>query len=91
MLAHLAPRTNNDRKQSVAGKKDRAAASIKNGGQKAKAAAVKLYAHAKDPEMQAKAVKLLEDGRRMYRAATSPEAKEAYRKAAEVITKVRKK
>ncbi|MFX1818446.1 hypothetical protein PV768_01495 [Pseudarthrobacter sp. CC4] len=75
----------------MAGKADKAAAVLKDGGQKAKTAAAKLYALAKDPETQAKAGKLLEDGKKMYRAATSPEAKEAYRKAAEVINKMRKK
>lgn len=75
----------------MAGKADKAAAVMKDGGQKAKDAAAKLYAVAKDPEMQAKAGKLIEDGKKLYRAATSPEAKEAYRKAAEVINKMRKK
>ncbi|MDQ0924545.1 hypothetical protein QF038_003053 [Pseudarthrobacter sp. W1I19] len=74
----------------MAGKADKAAAVMKDGGQKAKDAAAKLYALAQDPEMQAKAGKLLEDGKKLYRAATSPEAKEAYRKAAEVIHKMRK-
>jgi hypothetical protein len=77
--------------QTMAGKPDKAVASMKDGGQKVKVAAAKLYALAKDPEMQAKAAKLLEDGKKMYRAATSPEAKQAYRQAAEVINKVRKK
>lgn len=72
------------------GKADKAAAAIKDGGQKTKAAAVRLYALAKDTETQAKAEKLLEDGKKLYRAATSPEAKEAYRKAAEFIKKARK-
>lgn len=75
----------------MAGKADKAAAVMKDGGHKAKTAAAKLYALAKDPETQAKAGKLLEDGKKMYRAATSPEAKEAYRKAAELINKMRKK
>ena len=75
----------------MAGKADKAAAVMKDGGQKAKIAAAKLYALAKDPGTQAKAGKLLEDGKKMYRAATSPEAKEAYRKAAEVINTMRKK
>lgn len=75
----------------MAGRADKAAAAMKGGGQKAKAAASKLYALAKDPETQAKAEKLLDDGKKLYRAATSPEAKEAYRKAAEVINKMRKK
>jgi hypothetical protein len=75
----------------MAAKADKAAAAMKDGGQKAKAAAAKLYALAKDPEAQAKAEKLFDDGKKLYRAATSPEAKEAYRKAAEVINKMRKK
>jgi hypothetical protein len=75
----------------MAGKAAKAAAVLKDGGQKAKTASAKLYALAKDPETQAKAEKLLEDGKKIYRAATSPEAKEAYRKAAEVINKMRKK
>lgn len=75
----------------MAGKAAKAAAVMKDGGQKAKTAAAKLYALTKDPETQAKAEKLLEDGKKIYRAATSPEAKEAYRKAVEVINKMRKK
>jgi hypothetical protein len=75
----------------MAGKADRAAAFLKSSGDKAKAGGTKLYSLAKDPEMQAKAKKLLEDGKRMYRAATSPEAKQAYRHAAEIISKARKK
>ncbi|GAA1253795.1 hypothetical protein [Arthrobacter pascens] len=75
----------------MAGKAAKAAAVMKDGGQKAKTAAAKLYALAKDPETQAKAEKLLEDGKKIYHAAASPEAKEAYRKAAEVINKMRKK
>jgi hypothetical protein len=70
---------------------DKAAAAMKDGGQKAKTAAARLYALAKDPETQAKLGKLVDDGRKLYRAATSPEVKEAYRKAAEVINKLRKK
>lgn len=75
----------------MAGRADRAAALIKDGGQKARAAASKVYGLAKDPEVQAKAGKLLEDGKKMYRVATSPEAKEAYRKAAEIIKRARKR
>jgi hypothetical protein len=75
----------------MAGKADKAAALFKSGGDKAKAAGTKLYSLAKDPEMQAKAAKRLEDGKRMYRAATSPEAKRAYRHAAQFINKARKK
>ena len=75
----------------MAGRADQAAAAIRGGGQKAKAAAAKAYALATDPEIQAKAGKLLDDGKKLYRAATSPEAKEVYRQAAEVINKMRKK
>lgn len=50
-----------------------------------------LYVLANDPEMQAKAGKLVADGKKIYRAATSPEAKETYRKVAAVIDKMRKK
>lgn len=75
----------------MAGKADKAAALFKNGGDKAIAAGTKLYSLAKDPEVQAKATKLLKGGNRMYRAATSPEAKQAYRQAAEFINKTRKK
>lgn len=75
----------------MAGKVDKAAAAMKDGGQKAKAAAAKLYILAKDPETQAKAGKLLEDGKKVYRTLISPEAKEAYRQAAAVIIKMRKK
>ena len=75
----------------MAGKADKAAALIRDGGQKAKAAATKVYVVAKDPATQAKAGKLLADGKKIYRAATSPEAKEAYRKVAAVINSVRKK
>lgn len=75
----------------MAGKADKAAAAMKNGGQKAKAAAAKVYALATDPEVQAKTAKIVEDGRELYRAITSPEAKEAYRQAARVVDKMRKK
>ena len=75
----------------MAGKADIAAALLKSGGDKVKAGGTRLYSLAKDPEMQAKAMKLLEDGKGMYRAATSPEAKQAYRRAAEIINKARKK
>jgi hypothetical protein len=66
------------------GKVDKAAAMLKNGG-------AKLYSIATDPKMQAKTRKLVDDGKRVYRAVTSPEAKQAYRQAAEVINKARKK
>lgn len=75
----------------MAGRADKAAALIKDGGQKAKDAASKVYDLAKDPDVQAKVGKLLEDGKKVYRAATSPEAKEVYRKAAEIINRARKR
>lgn len=70
---------------------DKAAGALKDGGQWAKTAATKLYVLAQDPEVQAKAAKLLENGKKVYRAAISPEAKDAYRKAAELLKKARKK
>jgi hypothetical protein len=70
---------------------DKAAIILKNGGIKARASGAKLYSLATDPEMQAKAKKLVDDGKQVYRAATSPEAKRAYRQAAEIIKKARKK
>ena len=73
------------------GNADRATALFKSGGDKAKAAGIKLYSLAKDPKMQAKAAQRLEDGKRMYRAATTPEAKQFYRQVTEFINKTRKK
>ncbi|MDQ0826910.1 hypothetical protein QFZ60_003083 [Arthrobacter sp. B2I5] len=75
----------------MAGKADKAAAAMKDVGLKAKTATTKLYVLAKDPEMQAKAGKLVADGKKLYRAATSPEAKETYRNVAAVIDNMRKK
>jgi hypothetical protein len=75
----------------MSGRTDKAVGALKDGGQRAKAAATKLYALAQDPEVQAKAAKLLENGKKAYRVAISPEAKEAYRKAAQFINKARKK
>lgn len=59
----------------MAGRTDKAAALIKDGGHKAKAAASKLYVLAKDPEVQAKAGKLLEDGKKMYGRQQVPQPK----------------
>lgn len=70
---------------------NKAAAALKNGGAKAKASAAKLYALAKDPDVQARIKGLADDGKKIYGAATSPEAKQAYRQAAEFIKKTRKK
>lgn len=75
----------------MAGNAEKVAALMKNGADKARAGGPKLYALANDPEVQAKAAKLLEDGKRIYRAATSPEAQHAYRQAAAFINKTRKK
>ena len=75
----------------MAAKVDKAAALLNDTKVKAKASGAKLYSLAKDPDTQAKAKKLLEDGKKMYRAATSPETKEAYRQAAGLIKKARKK
>jgi hypothetical protein len=75
----------------MAGKANKAAALLKGTGVKAKASGAKLYSLAKDPDTQTRAKKLLEDGKKMYRAATSPEAKQAYRQAADIIKKARKK
>ncbi|PWC06438.1 hypothetical protein DF223_12665 [Mycetocola zhujimingii] len=75
----------------MAGTADKAAAFARNGGAKAKAGATKLYAIASDPAVQAKAKQLFEDGKRLYQAATGPEAKRFYRQAATVVKKVRRK
>jgi hypothetical protein len=75
----------------MADKVNTPAALLKDIKVKATAGGAKLYTLAKDPDTQAKAKKLLEDGKKMYRAATSPEAKEAYRHLAEILKKARKK
>lgn len=72
-------------------KVDKAAANLKNGGAKAKAGGARLVSLAKDPDMQAKARKVIEEGQNLYRAITSPEAKAAYRHVVEIIDKARKK
>lgn len=59
----------------MAEKVNKAAALLKDTKVKAKASGARLYSLAKDPDRQAKAKKLLEDGKKVYRAATSPEAK----------------
>jgi hypothetical protein len=76
---------------TMAEKGYKAAALLKNSGTMTRTAATKLYALAKDPEVQAKAKQLAEDGKRMYQAATSPEAKQAYRQVADLVKKARKK
>ncbi len=75
----------------MAGKGDKAAAFLRDGGAKAKATVAKIYSIAKDPATQAKAKKLVDRGRKVYQAVTSPEAQRAYRQAAELIKKARKK
>lgn len=75
----------------MAGKGYKSADLLKNSGTMARTTAAKLYSLAKDPEIQAKAKKLAEDGKRMYQAATSPEAKRAYRQTTDLIKKARKK
>lgn len=75
----------------MAGKADKAAAFLKNGGNKAKTNGAKLHSLAMDPEMQARVKKVVGEGRNLYRAVTSPEAREAYRHVAEIIDTMRKK
>ena len=75
----------------MAGKGDRAAAFLKDGGAKAKAAGTKIYSVAKDPSTQEKAKRLIDQGKKVYQAVTSPEAQRAYRQVAETIKKARKK
>lgn len=70
------------------GKLDKAAALLKNGGAKANGA--KLHSLATDPEMQAKVRKIAGEGVRVYRAVTSPEDKQAYRQAAQILDKARR-
>ncbi|WP_307037871.1 hypothetical protein [Arthrobacter sp. B3I4] len=64
---------------------------LKSSGAKAKAAGSKLHAFATDPEVQAKAKKAAEEGKRVYEAVTSPKAMEFYRQAADFIKKTRNK
>ncbi|MFJ6347812.1 hypothetical protein ACIQLM_20040 [Pseudarthrobacter oxydans] len=64
---------------------------LRDSGAKVKASGTKLYFLAKDPAVQAKAKQLAEDGQKLYRFATSPEAKRAYKKAAAVLNKTRRK
>lgn len=70
---------------------DKALGLIKNGGAKLKTGSGKLYSLAKDPAVQAKVRNIVADGHKFYRAATSPEARQAYKHAAEFIRKTRKK
>ena len=75
----------------MSGKLDQAAALLKNGGAKAKANGAKLHSLATDPEMQTKLRKIAGEGMRVYRAVTSPEARQAYRQAAQILDKARRK
>ncbi|MDQ0076772.1 hypothetical protein [Arthrobacter oryzae] len=75
----------------MSAKLDKAAALLKNGGAKAKASGAKLHSLATDPEMQAKVRNFAGEGMRVYRAVTSPEAKQAYRQAAQFLDKARRK
>ncbi|EMY33908.1 hypothetical protein D477_012545 [Arthrobacter crystallopoietes BAB-32] len=75
----------------MAGTEHRAAAFMRDGGAKAKDAGARIFAIAKDPATQEKAKKLVDDGRKVYQALTSPEAKRLYRQAAERIRRVQKR
>ncbi|QCB96182.1 hypothetical protein E5206_03955 [Arthrobacter sp. PAMC25564] len=75
----------------MAGRADKVAAAIKAGGATAKQAAAKVHDIATDPVVQEKARKLAENGAKAYRAATSPEAKKAYRQVAAFLKKTRRK
>jgi hypothetical protein len=77
--------------KTVAGTADKVAGAIKAGGAKVKQAAAKVHDLTTDPVVQAKARKLAEDGAKFYRAANSPEARRAYRQAADFFSKTRKK
>mgnify|MGYP000648376527 CR=1 FL=1 len=75
----------------MSGNADKAAAMLKSGGVMAKATGSKLRALATDPEVQMMAKKAVAEGKKVYRAATTPEAMQFYRQAAEFIKKTRKK
>jgi hypothetical protein len=77
--------------KTVAGTADKVADAIKAGSGKVKQAAAKVYDLTTDPVVQAKARRLAENGARFYRAANSPEARRAYRQAADFFSKTRKK
>ena len=71
-------------------KGEKALGLVRNGGAKLKSGSEKLYSLAKDPAVQAKVQNMIADGQKIYRAATSPEAKQAYKQAAEFVRKTRK-
>lgn len=75
----------------MAGTADKVAGVIKASGARVKHAAAKVHEKATDPAVQEKARKLAENGAKLYRAANSPEAKRAYRQAADFIRKTRRK
>lgn len=75
----------------MAGNGVKAAALIRGGGAKAKLTAARFYAIAKDPVTQEKTRKLVDDGKKVYEALTSPEAKRLYRQAADLVKQARKK
>lgn len=75
----------------MSGNAENTAAMLKNDGAKAKAGGAKMQAIATDPDVQAKVRKIVDEGNKIYRAVTSPEARRAYRHAAKVINKARKK
>lgn len=71
-------------------KGEKALGLVRNGGAKLKSGSEKLYSLAKDPAVQAKVKNMITDGQKIYRAATSTEAKQAYKQAAEFVRKTRK-
>lgn len=75
----------------MAGTADKVAGAIKTGGARVKQAAAIVHDLATDPAFQAKARKFAENGAKFYRAANSPEARRAYRQAADFLSKTRKK
>ena len=75
----------------MAGKVDKVAGALRAGGAKAKTVGAKAYRLATDPVVQEKTKKLLGNATTAYRAANSPEAKEAYRQAADILRKALKK
>lgn len=75
----------------MAGNANKAAALLKDAGVKARATGTKIHSLAMDPDVQAKAKKLLHDGKNVYRVATSPEAKQAYHQVSKMLKKALKK
>lgn len=78
-------------KDMVAGASKKAASLLKKGGAKAKSTGSKVYAVAKDPDVQAKIKTYADDSRKIYDLATSPEAKRAYQQTLTIIKKARRK